>query len=153
LDLQLYVQSVHITIKVVSSNPVRCSAYSIQHYVIKVVIDLRLVGGFLRRTPVSSTNKTDHHDITENIVESDVKYHNPYPFPFLSSIVIDCSNRVGGIIVIALFSIAVVRGFEPRSGQSNDYIIGTSICCLSVKNAAGTKTCWPLVRNQDNVSE
>jgi hypothetical protein len=48
LDLQLYVQSVHISIKVVSSNPVRCSAYSIQHYVKKVVIDLRLVGGFLR---------------------------------------------------------------------------------------------------------
>jgi len=36
----------------------------IQHYVIKFVSDLRQVGGF-SGTPVSSTNKTDHHDITE----------------------------------------------------------------------------------------
>jgi hypothetical protein len=36
-----------------------------QHNVIKFVSDLRQVGGFLQGTPVSSTNKTDHHDITE----------------------------------------------------------------------------------------
>jgi hypothetical protein len=39
--------------------------YSIQQYVIKFVSDLRQVGGFLRVPPVSSTNKTDRHDITE----------------------------------------------------------------------------------------
>jgi hypothetical protein len=41
--------------------------YSIQHYVIKFVRDLRQVGGFLwvQGTPVSSTNKTNCHDITE----------------------------------------------------------------------------------------
>ena len=33
--------------------------------------DLRQVGGFLR---VSSTNKTDRYDITENIVESGIKH-------------------------------------------------------------------------------
>jgi hypothetical protein len=39
---------------------------SIQHYVIKYVSDLWQVGGFLRPgLPVSSTNKTNHHDITE----------------------------------------------------------------------------------------
>ena len=38
--------SVHIAIKVVSSNPVHNEVYSIQHYVIKWVIDLRQVGGF-----------------------------------------------------------------------------------------------------------
>jgi hypothetical protein len=32
--------------------------YSIQHYVIKFVSDLRQVSGFLRIPPVSSTNKT-----------------------------------------------------------------------------------------------
>ena len=42
------VQSVPITIKVVTSNPVHGEVYSIQHYVIKVVSDLRQVGGFLR---------------------------------------------------------------------------------------------------------
>ena len=34
-----------------------------QHYVIKLVSDLRQVGGFRTGTLVSSTNKTDCHDI------------------------------------------------------------------------------------------
>ena len=34
--------------KVVSSNPAHCEVYSIQHYVIKCVSDLRHVSGFLR---------------------------------------------------------------------------------------------------------
>ena len=42
------VQSVPITTKVVSSNPAHAEDYSIQHYVIKFVSDLRQVGGFLR---------------------------------------------------------------------------------------------------------
>jgi hypothetical protein len=33
--------------------------------VIKFVSDLRQVCGFLIGNPVSTTNKTDHHDITE----------------------------------------------------------------------------------------
>jgi hypothetical protein len=48
LELQLPVQSVPITTKVVSSNPVHGEVYSIQHYVIKFVSDLRQVGVFLR---------------------------------------------------------------------------------------------------------
>jgi hypothetical protein len=39
---------VHMTFKVVSSNPVNGEVYSIQHNVIKFVSDLRQVGGFLR---------------------------------------------------------------------------------------------------------
>jgi hypothetical protein len=38
----------------------------VQYYVIKVVSDLRQVGGFLK---VSSTNKTDRHDITEILLK------------------------------------------------------------------------------------
>jgi hypothetical protein len=38
---------------------------SIQHYVIKFVSDLQQVGDSLRVLWVSSTNKTDRHDITE----------------------------------------------------------------------------------------
>ena len=48
LDLQLPMQSVPITTKVVSSNTVHDEVYLIQHYVIKFVSDLRQVGGFLR---------------------------------------------------------------------------------------------------------
>jgi len=40
-------QSVPMTTKVVSSNPVHGKLCSIQHYVIKLVSDLRQVGGFL----------------------------------------------------------------------------------------------------------
>ena len=47
LDLQLPVQSVPITTKVVSTNPAHDVVYMIQHYVIKFVSDLRQVFGFL----------------------------------------------------------------------------------------------------------
>ena len=43
----LFVQSMPITTKVLSSNPAHGKMYSIQHYVIKFVGDLRKVGGFL----------------------------------------------------------------------------------------------------------
>jgi hypothetical protein len=48
VDLQLPMQSVPITTNVVSSNLVHSKMYSIQHYVINFVSDLRQVGGFLR---------------------------------------------------------------------------------------------------------
>jgi hypothetical protein len=51
--LQLPMQSVPITTKVVSSNPVHGEVYSIQH---SVVLLLPLISGF---PPVSFTNKTD----------------------------------------------------------------------------------------------
>jgi hypothetical protein len=43
LDLQLPVQSMSITTKGVSSNPVYGEVYSMQHYVIKFVNELRLL--------------------------------------------------------------------------------------------------------------
>jgi hypothetical protein len=50
----------------VSSNPAHGEVYWMYHYVIKFVSDLRQVGGFLL---VSSTNKTDRHDITEILLK------------------------------------------------------------------------------------
>jgi hypothetical protein len=41
------IQSVTIATKVVISNPAHGEVYSIQHYVIKFVSDLRLICGFL----------------------------------------------------------------------------------------------------------
>ena len=82
LDLKLHIQSVPITTNSMRSNPAHGEVYSIQHYVIKFVSNLSLVGGFLRwvssSTPVSSTFKTDCHDsrYDSNIVESGVKHHN-----------------------------------------------------------------------------
>jgi len=46
MDLQLPVQSVPITTKVVGFNPAHGEMYSIQHYVIKFVSDLQKVSGF-----------------------------------------------------------------------------------------------------------
>jgi hypothetical protein len=69
LDLKLSVQSVPITTKVVSLIPIHGEVYSTQHYVIKFVSDLQHVGGFLPGTLVSSTNKTDRHDITEILMK------------------------------------------------------------------------------------
>ena len=51
VGLQLPVQLVPITTKGVSSNPIHSEVYSIQHYVIKFVSDLRQVGGFLPFPP------------------------------------------------------------------------------------------------------
>ena len=48
LDLQLSMQSVPITTKVVSLNPAHGEVYSIQQYVIKFVSDLRQVSDFLQ---------------------------------------------------------------------------------------------------------
>ena len=62
-------QSVPITTKAVSSNPTHGEVYSIQHYVIKFVSDLPQVCCFLKGTPVSSTNKTERHDITEILLK------------------------------------------------------------------------------------
>ena len=63
LDLQLPIQSVPITTKVVIWNPAHGEVFLIQHYVIKFASDLWQVGGFLR---VSSINKTDRHDIVKS---------------------------------------------------------------------------------------
>ena len=41
-------QSVTITTNVVSSNPAHGEVYSLQHYAIKFVSDLRQIGAFLR---------------------------------------------------------------------------------------------------------
>jgi hypothetical protein len=47
-------------------------------YVIKFVSDMQQVSGFFSGTPVSSTNKTDGHDISVIII----KYYSFYFFRF-----------------------------------------------------------------------
>ena len=68
MDLQIPVQSLSITTKVVSSNPADGEVYLIQHYVIKlsVTCDRSVVfSGY----SVSSTNKTDRNDLTELLLK------------------------------------------------------------------------------------
>ena len=68
-----------ITTKVISSNPIHGEVYSIQHYVIEFVSDLRQVGGILRvlRFP-------PRYDW--NIVESDARHHKPNQAYLLNAI-------------------------------------------------------------------
>jgi hypothetical protein len=59
----------YFTTKVVSSNPVHDEVYSIKHYVIKFVSDLRQVGGFFQVPLSLPPIKTDSHDITEILLK------------------------------------------------------------------------------------
>ena len=76
LDLLLPVPSVPIATKVVSLNPIHCEEYSIQHYVIKIVW-FATGRWFCPGILVTSSNKTDRHDIAEILFESGVKYNKP----------------------------------------------------------------------------
>ena len=72
-------QSVYITTKIVSLNPVHDKEYSIQYYVIKFVQQLAAGQWFSPGTPVSSINKNDHHDITEILLKVVLNTINPPP--------------------------------------------------------------------------
>ena len=80
LDLQLSMQSVPITTKVVSLNPSHGEVYSIQHYVI--TFHLSVTCG---RSVVFSWYSGFHYQYnwqpqySWNIIESGVKHHNPNP--------------------------------------------------------------------------
>jgi hypothetical protein len=63
--MELLVQSVPITSKVASLNPVHGEVYSIQHYVISFSVTCDRTVRFSPGTPVSFTNKTVRHDITD----------------------------------------------------------------------------------------
>jgi len=68
LDLQLPMQSVRFTTNVIGWNAVHAKVYSIQQY---VIISQWLAAGrwVSPGSSVSSTNKTDHHDIAEILLK------------------------------------------------------------------------------------
>ena len=91
---RVVVQSVPITTKVVSSNPVHGEVYSIQHYMIKSVSDLRSVGGFLRVLPFPPLIKNlPPCDITEILLKVASNSINPPIYcqgiPKFSSVITD----------------------------------------------------------------
>ena len=69
-------QSVPITMKVVSLNPIHGEVYSMQNYVIKFVSDLQQFGGFLKYSDfLHQWNWLPRYNW--NIVESGFKHHPP----------------------------------------------------------------------------
>jgi hypothetical protein len=98
LDLQLHMQSVPITTKVVSLKPIHGEVYSIQHYMIKFVSNLQQVGGFLwvLRFPPPKNWPPRYN---WNIVESGVKYHKPTHFYYnISEVQIDESTVIKTVL-------------------------------------------------------
>jgi hypothetical protein len=61
-------------------------------------------------------------------------------------------NRIRGLTVSVLASSGIVCGFDPRSGQRRDFIIG--ICCFFAKHGAfRSKSRYWLNQHQDILSE
>jgi len=74
-NLQLHVQSVPITTKVVCSHSTHAGCTLCDK-----ICQLLVTGQwFSPSTPVSSTNKTDCHDITEILLKVALKHHKPKP--------------------------------------------------------------------------
>jgi hypothetical protein len=87
LDLQLPMQSVSITTKVVSWNPVHGEVSSIHWTLCDKVCQWFTTGRwFSPWTPVSSINKTAHHDITAILMKVALNTINlPYPLIYHKS--------------------------------------------------------------------
>ena len=82
-----------ITTKVVSSSPVHDEVYSIQHYVIKFVSDLRQGGGFLRilRFP----RPINRHDIAEILLKVALNTIIRQPLPHIITELIGLTGEYG----------------------------------------------------------
>ena len=95
---------------------------------------------------INSTLKCTKENMLKN------QTNNKHIFVYFFYIYKPLFNRIGGVIVSMLASIALDRGFEPWTGQTKDYRI--SISCFSVKHAALRRTSkdW-LALNQNNVSD
>ena len=77
--VMVMLQSVPITTNIASLNLFIATVYSIKHYVIEFVSDLRKVCGYLRVLPVSYTNKTYRYAITGILLK--VAYNTITPPP------------------------------------------------------------------------
>ena len=69
MDIQLHIQSVPIITKDGSSNPAHYKVYSIQHYVIQIVNDLRQVSAFLQELRFLPPIKLTPHDIKKILLK------------------------------------------------------------------------------------
>jgi hypothetical protein len=86
----------------VNSNPDHVEVYSIQHYVKKFSVTCGRSVILSSGTLVSSTNKTDRHDITEIVLKVALSLINPTPTYILqyiravNIIGIGISDTIGG---------------------------------------------------------
>ena len=100
--------------------------YSIQHYLIKFVSNLATGWWFSPGTPISSTNKTDRHNITEILLKVALNT--------ITSSLLICIWKVKFIILIIpwIINVRVHRVISKESGICNNhcwinYILGMII--------------------------
>jgi hypothetical protein len=86
-------QSVPITTNIESSNTAHGEVFLIQHYVIKFVSDI--CHWFSPCTPVSSINKTDHHDITKLLLKVAFNTITPIHVNVIEQIPMDRHTNMG----------------------------------------------------------
>ena len=103
-------QSVPITTKVVSSNPVHGEVYSLQHYVIQFYCDLRRVGGYLRLLRFHPPIKL--HDTTEILLKVALHTTNQ-PTETTSTLNVKTCNN-SRVLSGNLFFIIVLRGVNKK---------------------------------------
>ena len=84
-------QSVPIITKEVSLNPTHGKVYSIQHYVIKFIIDLQQVGGFLWVLRFPPPIKLTSHDIMEILLKVALNTINYQP----SLLLVEATRMMG----------------------------------------------------------
>jgi len=104
----------------------------------------------------SLNNSTAEIDRTQGYtihVPVQYSYYTTTVLYMLPLVIVYCQiNLIGGVMVSMLALSAVDRVFQPRTGQTKDYKVGT--CCFSAKHAALWRKSkdW-LARSQDNVSK
>ena len=108
-------QSVPITTSIGSSNPDESEVYSIQHYVIKFVSDLRQVCGFLRVLLFPPPIKFDCHDLTELLLKVAL---NTLTFIHvkLLHVICSCELKFAVIFIFAINTDICKKGSSCSSG-------------------------------------
>jgi hypothetical protein len=116
---------------VVSSNHVHGEVYWIQHYVIKSSVTCdRFYLWFSMGTPVSSTKKTYHHDITEILLKMALNTIKPNQiislyFPFV------CGKLMLNIFfnVFMPYTVIILYMHSSETSISVIYLVSTMIGC------------------------
>jgi hypothetical protein len=113
LDLQLLVQLMPITTKIVSSNPADGEVYLIQHYMKKIVSDLRQVNDFLR---VVSSIKKIITEILLKVVLSTITLTICFVLQFIMSFWFSFSDYVLSFLIVMhcwlslyLFIVSIIK--------------------------------------------
>ena len=129
-------QSVPITTKVASTNPVHGEVYSIKHYVIKFVSDLRQADGFLRVLLFPSPIKlTAMHNIAEillkvalNTIALTLHLIPVFSYPCVVRVYTSlCTvmNKIGDLDITQFCAIVEEKSSKNRKFNGPEYLTAT----------------------------